>query len=85
MSRNVVWIVSYIKNDYVGGQWVNEQIVTPFNNEEAANKMYEYYEGKPDYVNVALDRCEVFSNFFTPDEVEKMTPEELEKVKLRDE
>ena len=85
MVKNIVWIVSYIKEDYIGCKWVNEQIVTPFDNEKAANKMYEYYEGRPGYVNLALDRCEVFNNFFTPEEIEKMNADELKKNKLVEE
>ena len=83
MNNNFVWCVSYIR-DYYG----EEQIVTLFDNEEAAEKMYKYYEnikGKNGYRNVCIDKCEVFSRFYTPDEVEKMSPEELEEVKLRDE
>ena len=83
MNNNFNWCVSYICDNY--GE---EQIVTLFDNEESAEKMYKYYENikcKNGYRNVCIDKCEVFSKFYTPDEVEKMTPEELEKVKLRDE
>ena len=83
MNNNFVWCVSYICDDY--GE---EQIVALFDNEDAAEKMYEYYEnikGKKGYRNVCIDKCEVFSRFYTPDEVEKMSPEEIEKLELRDE
>lgn len=85
MAKNIIWVVSYIEEDYVGGRWIQEQKVFAFNNEEAANKMYEYYDGKPDHVNVCLDVCEVFNNFFTPEEVENMTSEELKKIKIVEE
>lgn len=83
MNNNFIWCVSYICDNY--GE---EQIVTLFDNEDAAEKMYKYYEnikGKNGYRNVCIDKCEVFSRFYTPDEVEKMPPEEIEKLELRDE
>ena len=83
MGNSFNWCVSYICDNY--GE---EQIVTLFDNEEAAEKMYKYYEnikGKNGYRNVCIDKCKVFSKFYTPDEVEKMTQEEIEKLELRDE
>ena len=83
MNNNFVWCVSYIRDNY--GE---EQIVTLFDNKDAAEKMYEYYENikaRNGYRNVCIDKCEVFSRFYTPDEVEKMSPEESEKLELRDE
>lgn len=77
---NIVWIVSYIRDDY--GE---EQVVIPFDNYNGANKMYEYYIENGKYKNVVLDRCEVFNNFYTPEEVEKMKPEELENIEFMEE
>lgn len=85
MNRNYIWIVSYIATDYVNGRWIDNVVVTPFENEEAATKMYEYYEGKIDYIDVCIGNYEVFNGFFTPKEVENMSREEVEKLKLREE
>lgn len=81
MKENTVYVVSYIDERYG-----DEQIVTPFDNCDAANKMYEYCADREDegYKNVCLDVCEVFHNFYTPEEVAKMTPEEIERIELRD-
>ena len=72
IEKEYVWIVSYISSFYVNGRWEDDVFVTPFNNEEAAIKMYKYYDGKIDYRNVCIDKCEVFSNFLTSDDIKNM-------------
>lgn len=49
-----IWIVTYWDSD-------SEPVVTAFNNEEAANKCYEYF--KKEHYGCCLDECPVYSTF----------------------
>lgn len=50
-----VFVVAYMNDSW------EEAILTAFDNEEAALKMYEYHRGKHD--RLWIDRCRVFKQF----------------------
>jgi len=54
MQSNTVWIVTYWDNG-------DEPVVSPFNNEDAARKCYEYFKTCHD--GCCIDKCDIFSNF----------------------
>lgn len=54
MTSEFIWVVSYCESG-------TEPVVTAFNNEEAANKYYEYL--KKGHELCCLDKCLIYSHF----------------------
>jgi len=61
LKNEKVWIVSWYDTSWMDDEPA-EPTVTPFNNEKAAKKYFEYEQGRS-HTALCIDDCDVFTTF----------------------